>query len=147
MNYWCYLGSFYFLSKYIEMNLFGLKEDIILLTDGIKIKINISSYHNDMKTFIFKDDVFIMPVHLGYLEYDADTKQVYIPNKEIQNVFKIITRGPMWNSIAKRIDESRQLLKAIWECNEKEVEYLIEEYYNRTDNKTYNSKDALKFNI
>ena len=147
MDYWCYSGTFYSLSKYIEMNFFGLKEDIILLRDGIKIKINISSYQNDMKTFIFKDDVFTMLVHLGYLAYDADTNQVYIPNKEIMNVFKTVTSGPMWNTIAKKIDQSRKLLKAIWEFNEKEVENLIEEYHNKTDNKTYNSEDALKFSI
>jgi len=134
LDYWCYSGTFYFLSKYIEMNLFGLKEDIILLRDGLKIKINISSYQNDMKTFTFKDDIFTMHVHLGYLAYDTDTKQVYIPNKEIQNVFKTVTNSPMWNTIAKKIEESRRLLKAIWECNEKEVENLIEEYHNRVDN-------------
>jgi len=110
MDYWCYSGTFYSLSKYIEMNFFGLKEDIILLRNGIKIKINISSYQNDMKTFIFKDDVFTMLVHLGYLAYDADTKQVYIPNKEIMNVFKTVTSGPMWSTIAKRYKDNMILV-------------------------------------
>jgi len=47
----------------------------------------------------------------------------------------------------KKIDESRQFLKVIWECNEKEVKNLIEEYHNRVDNKIYNSENALKFSI
>jgi len=83
--------TFHSVLKLIDLNFFGLKEDIILLRDGVKIKINISSYQNDMRTFIYKDDIFTMLVHLGYLAYDTDTKLVYIPNKEIQNVFKTIT--------------------------------------------------------
>jgi len=90
-NYWCLSETFHSVLKLIDLNFFGLKEDIILLRDGVKIKINISSYQNDMRTFIYKDDIFTMLVHLGYLAYDTDTKLVYIPNKEIQNVFKTIT--------------------------------------------------------
>jgi len=47
-NHWNRTETFFFaLSEYIEMNLFRLKEDIIRLRNGKKIKIDIKSYQND----------------------------------------------------------------------------------------------------
>ena len=46
-NYWNRTETFFALSEYIEMNLFRLKEDIIRLRNGKKIKIDIKSYQND----------------------------------------------------------------------------------------------------
>ena len=93
------------------MNIIGLKEDIILLRDGNKIKIDVRSNRYDMNTF--KDDVFTKLIYLGYLAYDEDTKEVYIPNKEILYGFNTIIRGSLWNTVAKKIELSRQLLKVV----------------------------------
>jgi len=93
------------------LNIIGLKEDIILLRDGNKIKIDVRSNRYDMNTF--KDDVFTKLIYLGYLAYDEDTKEVYIPNKEILYGFNTIIRGSLWNTVAKKIELSRQLLKVV----------------------------------
>ena len=34
-----------------------------------------------------KDDVLTLLVHLGYIAYDIDQKEVYIPNEEIRQEF------------------------------------------------------------
>ena len=42
-----------------------------------------------MTTLKTKDDVFTLLVHIGYLGYDEDNKQVFIPNQEIMDEFEI----------------------------------------------------------
>jgi hypothetical protein len=56
--------------------------------DGGRLKINFSKYQNDMTTFQSKDDILTLLIHLGYLTYDADEEEVFIPNKEVMEVFK-----------------------------------------------------------
>ncbi|OUM68995.1 hypothetical protein PIROE2DRAFT_3234 [Piromyces sp. E2] len=94
-----------------------------------------NSYQNDMNSFTCKDDVFTMLIHLGYLGYNVDTKQVFIPNEEIRN------------DVAKKIEKSRELIKATWNCDELKVAKILEENHNKADNKTYNGEPALKYAI
>ena len=49
-----------------------------------------------MMTFGNKDDVLTLLVHLGYLAYDQDKKEVFIPNKEIQDEFETAVRSCRW---------------------------------------------------
>jgi len=41
------------------------------------------TFSNDMVTFGNADDVLTLLIHLGYLGYDFNTKEVFIPNEEI----------------------------------------------------------------
>lgn len=100
-----------------------------------------------MDSFKKIDDVLTMLFHLGYLGYNNDIHQVFFPNKELLNEFNYITSNDEWNSVAKKIIKSRQIIEATIKCNEKEVDELLEEYYNRTDNKTYNNENALEYSI
>eukprot|EP00833_Pecoramyces_ruminatium_P016913 jgi/Orpsp1_1/1190945/evm.model.d7180000082371.1 len=148
LNYWSNSGTFSMLTKFIDQNLTGLREDIILLMKyGTKIKIDINTYQNDMNSFKSKDDVLTLLIHLGYLGYDSDTKQIFIPNLEILNIFKYVTNDKMWNAIGNKVEKSRELLKATCECNEDLVGTLLEEYHNKADNKTYNNEASLKYAI
>ncbi|OUM57568.1 hypothetical protein PIROE2DRAFT_17411 [Piromyces sp. E2] len=146
-NYWSKTESYFEISKYIKKNYFGLKEDIIRLRERKKIKINIKTYKNDMTSFKNKDDVFTMLVHLGYLSYNTDTKEVFIPNKEILEEFKNYTKSDIWNTVVKKLKDSRKLLKATWKCKEKKIAKLIEKYHNVADNKSYNIENALKYTV
>jgi len=146
-NYWNRTETFFALSEYIEMDLFGLKEDIIRLRNGKKIKIEIESYQNDMSSFKKKDDVLTMLIHLGYLGYDIKTKEVFIPNKEVLKEFITITDSENWNIIVKKLERSKELLKATWNQDFKKVAELIEEFHDETSNMDYNNESALKYTI
>ena len=50
-------------------------------------------YQNDMTTFNGRDDVLSLLVHLGYLGFDDQTSQVFIPNREILDEFRTSTKG------------------------------------------------------
>ncbi len=45
-----------------------------------------------MTTFNGRDDVFSLLIHLGYLGYDDENGEVFIPNREILDEFRASTK-------------------------------------------------------
>lgn len=146
-NYWNRTEAFFAISEYINMDFFGLKEDIVRLKNGKSVKINIDSYQNDMTSFKCKDDVLTMLVHLGYLSYNAKTKKVCIPNKEVLQDFLYYTESENWTKIGKKLEKSKKLLKETLKCNEERVAELMEEFHDEACNKDYNSESTLRHAI
>ena len=101
-NYWTQTESYEALKVYIEMNFDGLKDDIIKMLAGDRIKISIRKFQNDMTSLNSKDDVMTLLVHLGYLTYDRTDSAVYIPNHEIFDEYVNAVEGAGWNDIIKR---------------------------------------------
>ncbi|MBQ9008503.1 MAG: AAA family ATPase [Clostridia bacterium] len=93
-NYWNQTETYEALSVYIRRDYDGLKESVALLMDGGKLRINTSTYQNDMITFHSKDDILSLLVHLGYLGFDDETSEVFIPNREILDEFRSSTNTP-----------------------------------------------------
>ena len=52
-----------------------------------------------MTTFGGRDDVLSLLIHLGYLGYDDENSEVFIPNKEILDEFKTSTKTDEWIDI------------------------------------------------
>ncbi len=102
-NYWNKTETYEALAEYIRMNYDGLKESVALLMDGGKFAIDTSTYQNDMTTFTCRDDVLSLLVHLGYLGYDDETSEVFIPNKEILDEFRTSTRSSEWIDTCNRV--------------------------------------------
>ena len=144
-DYWNKTENYEALAEYIRMNIDGLKDSVALLMDGGRIPLNISTYQNDMTSFHGKDDVLTMLIHLGYLGYDADTEEAYIPNNEILDEFKASTKSEEWIGIFASFKKSQELLYATWEQNEDKVASLLEWFHDTTENKTYNSEAALSY--
>ncbi|SKC02715.1 hypothetical protein SAMN06296386_11459 [Lachnospiraceae bacterium] len=88
-DYWNKTETYEALADFIRRDYDGLKEAVTLLMDGARLKIDTSTYQNDMTTFIGKDDILSLLIHLGYLGYDDTSSEVYIPNNEILDEFKI----------------------------------------------------------
>lgn len=88
-NYWTATETYEALKIYIDMNFDGLRPDIIQMLGGGRIRINTRSFRNDMYNFKVKDDVLTLLIHLGYLGYDSDTQEAFIPNREIMGEFEI----------------------------------------------------------
>ena len=87
------------LKIYIDMNFNGLKDDIIKMLGGNRIKISVDTFQNDMTTFASKDDVLTLLVHLGYLAYNYNNHEVFIPNHEIQEEFITAIESSNWNEV------------------------------------------------
>ena len=146
-NYWNKTETYEALADYIRMNLNGLKDAVALMMDGGRVKINISKYQNDMTTFNGKDDVLTLLIHLGYLGYDADTKEVYIPNREILDEFTNSTETSEWLDTFKTFKLSQELLQATWNCDEDRTAELLEYFHDTAENKSYNSEAALSYAV
>jgi len=146
-NYWIKSETYKLLERYINMNFDGLKEYVAILMDDRKMEIDIEKYNNDMKTFVNKDDILTMLIHLGYLGYNSSTKEVFIPNREVKEEFKKSTTSKEWKYTMKLLYNSEKILNATLSGNESLVAELLEDSHDDVDNKSYNSEEALKFSI
>ena len=146
-NYWNDTETYEALAEYIRMNLDGLKDAVVLMMDGGRIKIDISGYENDMTTFHGRDDVLTLLVHLGYLSYEAETHEVFIPNNEVLDEFKTSTKSSDWVDTFASFKTSLKLLDAIWAMDAETTAELFELAHDRTANKTYNSESALSYGV
>ncbi len=143
-NYWTSTETYEALKIYIEMNFDGLKDTIIELLAGEKVVIDTTTFTNDMVTFITKDDVLTLLIHLGYLTYDFYTKEVSIPNYEISEQFASTIKVMGWSEVANSLKQSDELLKATLNCDEEKVANLIDKAH--TDNTSilkYNDENSL----
>ena len=96
-----------------------------------------------MTTFHSKDDILTLLIHLGYLGYDSDTKEVFIPNREVLDAFKSSTKSRDWTVIFRALHHSRELLEATRNCDWKTVAELLEAAHDKAGNKTYPSEAGI----
>ena len=146
-NYWNNTESYEALAEYIKRNFDGLKEYVALLMDDGRMKVNFSKYQNDMTSFQSKDDILTLLIHLGYLSYDAESEEAFIPNKEVLDVFKDSTSDEEWLDIFDAYDRSVKLVEATWNCNEDEIAKALEYAHDKADNKTYYDEEALSYAV
>lgn len=118
-NYWNQTETFEALKLYIEMNYDGLKDTVIGMIAGGRKRIDVRNFTNDMTTFHSYEDVLTLLVHLGYLSYDFETKEVFIPNSEVADEYITAVRSAGWEEVAVTVQESLTLLRNTWCLDEK----------------------------
>lgn len=138
-SYWKNTSSFSSINTFITMNYAGLKDDVMKILSGEKVRVNTNSFKNDFLTIASKDDALTALIHLGYLGYDADIKKAFVPNYEVATAFESALQTGEWKEIAKAISICDELLDETIEKNEERVAELIELAHD-----TYTS--VLKYN-
>lgn len=146
-NYWNNTETFEALQHYIDLNFDGLKEAIIKMIAREKININTEKFQNDMTTFNSKDDVLTLLIHLGYLTYNQDTKQCFIPNQEVISSFINSIENSSWQYTTKALLNSKELLEATLKGDEEKVAKYIEEAHLETSIFQYNDENALSYTL
>lgn len=147
-NYWNKTEYYEALKSYIELNYEGLKDTIIELMAGVHVCIDTSTFANDMVTFDNKDDILTLLIHLGYLGYDSNSKEVFIPNNEIRSEFATsIRNSKVLTDVARSIRSSDELLEATLSGDEKKVAKLVELAHLETSTQQYNDENALSYTI
>ena len=142
-NYWNQTETFEALRDYIVLNYAGLKDTVIELLAGKHKKIETGSFSNDMTTFSTADDVLTLLIHLGYLGYDFSSKEVFIPNSEIESEFVTAIQSAGWDTVINAIKKSDHLLKETWNKNAEAVARGIEEAHFETSILKYNDENSL----
>lgn len=89
----------------------GLRTDIVHLLGGEHIRVSTRSFQNDMCSLKVKNDVLALLIHLGYLGYDSDTQQAFIPNREIMEEFENAMSVGGWPQMIDLLKSSEQLLQ------------------------------------
>lgn len=120
-SYWTSTETYDALKVYIDMDFDGLRSDIIKMLGGGRVSLNIYSFQNDMRTFKTKDDVLTLLIHLGYLAYDSDKREAFIPNKEITGEFENAMSVGGWPEVMRVLKASEKLLEDTLSCDEKSV--------------------------
>jgi len=92
-NNWTLTETWEALGDYIALNLDGLHDKVIRLLAGGRIKVEVEDFSNDMVTINNADNALTLLVHLGYLGYDAGSREVFVPNKEIAARFALAIRN------------------------------------------------------
>lgn len=110
-NYWTATETYEALKIYMDMDYDGLRSDIVQMLGGGRVRVNTLSFQNDMCNFETKDDILTLLVHLGYLGYDAETKEAFIPNKEIMGEFENAMSVSGWPEVMRILKASEKLLE------------------------------------
>lgn len=143
-SYWTQTETYEALKIYIDIDYAGLKDDIIRMLSGERVQIHTDRFQNDMTTFESKDDVLTLLVHLGYLAYDSDSSEVFIPNTEIRGEFRNAVTGDYWKDIATALETSDRLLRATWDGDAETVAGLLDAaHMENTSILTYNNENSL----
>ena len=91
-SYWSETGTYEAIVPLIKMDFDGLKKAIIEMLSGSSVEVDVTSFQNDIVSFVNKDDVLTYLIHLGYLGYDQNTETAFIPNEEIRQELIKATR-------------------------------------------------------
>jgi hypothetical protein len=129
-NYWTQTETYESLKVYIDMNEDGLKESIVQMLGGAKLRIDVGTFQNDMTSITCRDDVLTLLIHLGYLAYDKIEKLVYIPNEEVRQEFVRAVKYGRHKEVAKLVQTSDRLLQATLAMDSETVAKAIEEAHN-----------------
>lgn len=124
--YWKNTSSFESINTFITMNYEGLKDDVLAMLAGEKVRVNVNTFQNDLTTVASKDDALTALIHLGYLGYDADKKSAYVPNYEVAAAFELALQTGAWSEVAKSISKCDELLDATLDGNADKVAELVE---------------------
>ena len=143
-SYWSTTGAYDSVRTYIQMNFEGLKDDIIRMLSGEHVYVDTTEFTNDMGIVRSKNDVLTVLIHLGYLAYDEDTFECYVPNKEVGDELNNAIKATSWEALAKTIQNSRNLLAATLSGNEQAVAKAIDLAHDEnTSILAYNDENSL----
>jgi len=143
-SYWKNTSSFETINDLVTLNFDGLKEDILTVLEGGKVPVQVNGFKNDLQLIHSKDDALTALIHLGYLGYDAEDEEVYMPNYEVSEAYKQALETGNWKEVAKTIANCDKLLRAtIRKEADKVAEYVELAHETYTSILKYNDENAL----
>ena len=144
-GYWVATSSFEALRIPINLNINGIRESVLEMMGGARIMADVSDFQCDTEAIESRDQALALLVHLGYLAYDEENEEVFIPNREIKGEFDKSIKLSEWKEVIKALNNSDKLLKATWNCDEKAVsEYIEQAHQDISSILGYNNEETLR---
>ena len=143
-NYWTSTETYDALKIYMDMDFGGLRADVVQMLGGGHVRVNTRSFQNDMQTFRTKDDVLTLLIHLGYLAYDFESREAFIPNKEIIEEFENAMSVGGWQTVMDVLQASEKLLEDTLSGREECVARGLDRAHTQVASiLTYNDENSL----
>ena len=143
-SYWGRTGTYDTVVTYIKMNFDGLKDDILYLLAGGRVKVNTTKFQNDLSIVETKDDVLTVLIHLGYLSFDRVGSECYVPNYEVAGELSNAVEDTGWTNVVKALQQSRDLLRATLEGDGQAVAKGVDAAHDEnTSILSYNNENSL----
>ena len=143
-SFWASTGSFDAVTSYINMNFDGLKDDMICMLGGGRVKVNPTKFQNDLAIVRSKDEVLTVLIHLGYLSFDWKREECYIPNKEVEGELVNAIEENKWEYVIDALNRSERLLEATLRCNSNYVAKTLDAAHTEhTSILNYNDENSL----
>ena len=143
-SYWSATGAYDRVAEYIQMNHEGLKDNIISMLGGMRCPVDPTGFQNDLSEVASRDDVLTVLIHLGYLSYDLEEQECFIPNREVASEMANAVKKTKWKPVADALQKSKELLKATINGNEEAVAQAIDAAHDEnTSILSYNNENSL----
>ena len=143
-SFWAATGAFDAVADYIKLNYDGLKDAVIYLLSGGRVKVNTTKFQNDMSVVRSKDDVLTVLIHLGYLAYDWRRKECYVPNLEVSGELSNAVEDSGWDNVVRMLQQSEQLIEATLRGEEEIVARALDAAHDEnTSILSYNDENSL----
>ena len=135
----------------INLNVYGLYDDILKLTSGQKVPFSSKQFENNLTKIESRDDVYCLLTCLGYLacidlpsDYKDEldklnnisedavkdyNKLAFIPNKEIETIFEGFKKGESWKKTLESIKLAKEVANALTQMDEETVQNIFNKYY------------------
>ena len=143
-SYWTKTETYESLKDYISANFDGLKDSVVRMLAGGRVRVDAGTFENDMTSFGCRDDILTALIHLGYLAYDAETREAFVPNEEVRGAFASAVKKSGWDTVIRAISESEGLLKATIRGDEAAVAERLDAVHQANASiLAYNDENAL----
>lgn len=143
-SYWAATGAYEAVASYIRMNFDGLKDDVVFLLSGGRVKVNTTKFQNDVSIIQSKDDVLTVLIHLGYLSYDRVCRECHVPNWEVAGELTNAVEDTGWEPVIKALEQSERLLQATLDGDEEAVARGVDAAHDEhTSILSYNDENSL----
>ena len=143
-SFWASTGAFDAVARYINMNFDGLRNDVIKMLAGGRAKVNPTKFQNDISIITSRDDVLTVLIHLGYLSYDRERSECYIPNHEVAGEMANAVEANNWTPVVDALQASEQLLQAVLDGDAEAVAKGVDAAHDdNTSILSYNDENSL----
>ncbi|MDE7188074.1 MAG: ATP-binding protein [Lachnospiraceae bacterium] len=143
-SYWTSTETYDALKIYMDMDYDGLRSAVVQMLGGGRIMVNTRSFQNDMCNLKTKDDVLTLLIHLGYLGYDSEAEETFIPNREIAREFENAMSVGGWSEVMRVLKASGKLLEDTLRGDEQSVAEGLDMAHTEVASiLTYNDENSL----
>ena len=144
-SYWTQTSALDSLLRYISMDFDGLSKTVAELMGGSRVKVNVLRFDNDLVSFRDRDSVITVLIHLGYLGYDEETQEAFIPNEELRLEFLHTIKDVKKDETIKRVADSNRLIMDTVNMDAEAVAAQIEKIHEEEAAALfYNNEQALR---